>query len=688
MKRFVEFLLILTIFTFPQKPVKGQESQPPDFYSPTVKSAPFTTSDPDLESGFPAQAWQTGGTFWAGASVNTLVANFDSDPELEIFGSALSQGPLYAWNSSGTLLPGWPSSMNRGVVYPSAGRLDGNKAGLQVVGADFNDRLVVYKSDGSAYPGWPQDVAGGLVAPILVDIDGDGLDEIVIASLTELRIMSVDGSTLPGWPVSFYTDIAGLAVADLNKDGHQEIVTFTEPSNGYTCLKVFSDTGVSSPNCLAEFFGDPRMYPVIGDVDGDGNFEIIVNSARRILVLNTKGVIKKTLNVTQYDTGIVPILADMNQDGVPEIVVQTEDILYVFNGNGDALPGWPQTLRFPGFEDSTPAVGDVDGDQLPEIVIVGNGVNVYNDDGTLLVHKDLPAGFFTPAIADIDLDGRNEIICVTWTWNGRSEFNDSVWVYDLGNGPHGSIEWGQYGGSPQHRSVYPVPLIPGPTRLQKPGNIFLPMVSKPFAVKTNLGFIKGQINRNGTNLEGVPVELFSSDGQTWNSIASTNTDSKGQYLFFPLPTLQQDHVYSVEVNEQGNTNGLLGFWRSRILKTVRSDSQINLGSTNIADIKLTSPISGYSGSLPITFTWELRSSLTYEFYAFEIFDPKDGDPNFLDLPFRSNYGVTLSTLPNGFSLNTPIGWAVSVFGPDGSIGFSNTARQFTITGANVSDERN
>jgi hypothetical protein len=687
MKRFVGFLLLLSIFLSSPTTGKGQDGQPLDLYSLTTESTPFSTSDPDLEPGFPAQTWQTGGTYWAGASVSTLVANFDSDPELEIFGSALSQGPLYAWNSSGTLLPGWPSAMNQGVVYPAAGRLDKNQAGLQVVGADFNGRLVVYNSDGSVYPGWPQDVAGGMVAPVLVDINGDGLDEIVIASLTELRVMSADGSILPGWPVSFFSDIAGLAVADLNKDGHQEIVTFTEPSNGYTCLKVFSDTGVSSPNCLAEFWGDPRMYPAIGDVDGDGKDEIIVNSSRRILILSSDGVIKKTLNVTQNDNGVVPILADMNSDGIPEIVVQTEDTLYVFRGNGDSFPGWPQALQFPGFVDSTPVVGDVDGDQLPEIVIVGNGVNVYNHDGTLLVHKDLPVAFFTPAIADIDLDGRNEIVCVTWTWNGRSGFSDSVWVYDLGNGPHGSIEWGQYGGSPQHRSVYPVPLIPGPTRPHKPGNVFLPLVSKPFAVKTNPGFIKGQINRNGINLVGIPIELFSSDGQTWNSIASTISDSKGQYSFSPLPALQQDHVYAVEINQQGNANGLLGFWRSRILKTVRFDSQIDLGSTNLADINLISPNTGYSGSFPITFTWELRNSLTYEFYAFELFDPVDGDPNIMDLPFRSNNGVTLSNLPNGFSLNTPIGWAVSVFGPDGSGGISNSARQFTVTGASFFKDR-
>jgi hypothetical protein len=681
MKRFVGFLLLLTIFISSPTTVKSQDSQPPGIYSPTTETTPFATSDPDLEPGFPAQAWQTSGTFYAGASVSTLVANFDSDPELEIFGSALSQGPLYAWNSSGTLLPGWPSAMNQGVVYPAAGRLDKNQAGLQVVGADFNGQLVVYKSDGSAYPGWPQGVAGGRVAPILVDINGDGLDEIVIANLYELRIMSIDGSILPGWPVSFYAKIAGLAVADLNKDGHQEIVTFTEPINGYTCLKIFSDTGVSNPNCLADFWGDSHMYPAVGDVDDDGNDEVIVNSNRRVLILNTAGEIKKTLNVTQYDTGTVPILADLNQDGVPEIVVQTEEFLHVYRGNGDPVQGWPQVLRYPGFSDSTPVVGDVDGDQLPEIVIVGYGLNVYNHDGTLLVHKDIQGGFFTPAIADIDLDGRNEIISGTWFWIGHSGFYDSVWVYDLGNGPHGSIEWGQYGGSPQHRSVYPVPLIPGPTHSQKPGNVFLPLVSKPFVVKTNQGFIKGQINRNGTNLTGVPIELFSSDGQSWNSIASAISDSKGQYSFSPLPALQQDHVYAVEINQQGNAGGLLGFWRSRILKTVRFDSQIDLGSINLADINLTSPNTGYSGSLPITFSWELRNSLTYEFYAFEIFDPSDGDPNFMDLPFRSNNGVTLSTLPNGFSLNTPIGWAVSVFGPDGSVGLSNGARLFTVTGA-------
>ena len=62
-----------------------------------------------------------------------------------------------------------------------------------------------------------------------------------------------------------------------------------------------------------------------------------------------------------------------------------------------------------------------------------------------------------PVIADVDLDGRNEIIVGGAAWDGIGGLMDALWVFDLGGGPHGRIEWGQLGGDARHRNVYPVP---------------------------------------------------------------------------------------------------------------------------------------------------------------------------------------------------------------------------------------
>jgi hypothetical protein len=113
-------------------------------------------------------------------------------------------------------------------------------------------------------------------------------------------------------------------------------------------------------------------------------------------------------------------------------------------------------------------VGDVDGDQEPEIVVSYKGVSkdgfrVYEKDGT--PNKVMPKKHLmldrggVPAIADIDLDGRNEIIIIGN--DGETTvpgYFDRVWVFDLkGPKPHGAILWGQFGGNAAHQGRYPVP---------------------------------------------------------------------------------------------------------------------------------------------------------------------------------------------------------------------------------------
>jgi hypothetical protein len=133
------------------------------------------------------------------------------------------------------------------------------------------------------------------------------------------------------------------------------------------------------------------------------------------------------------------------------------------------FPGWPVNWgpdpnRYWAFN-SAPVVGDVDGDGLPDIVVCiqfsGNSedgeVRVYNRNGTL--HPSFPKtqkiGFgAVPAIADLDLDGRNEIVVSGDFWNGVPGDYDRVWVFDLGGSAHGAIQWGQFMGGPKHQAYY------------------------------------------------------------------------------------------------------------------------------------------------------------------------------------------------------------------------------------------
>jgi hypothetical protein len=197
-------------------------------------------------------------------------------------------------------------------------------------------------------------------------------------------------------------------------------------------------------------------------------------------VLAANGKVERTIPLSgTFSYGTAPALADLNGDAIPEIIVQTGGTLEAWRGNGTRVPGWPVVYNDSGFDrdgNSSPVIGDVDGDHQPDIVIVNEvglidnveygEVRVYDRNGHL--HPRFPKRLAlergaVPAIADIDLDGHNEII-VTGHYEERDMrsppgYRDKVWVYDLGGPPHGKIEWGQFGGGPQHQGRYPMPTL-------------------------------------------------------------------------------------------------------------------------------------------------------------------------------------------------------------------------------------
>lgn len=166
-----------------------------------------------------------------------------------------------------------------------------------------------------------------------------------------------------------------------------------------------------------------------------------------------------------------PQLADLTGDGVYEVVVAgAGGQVWALDSTGQPLPGFPvQTGVIPnvaaGWGQSptftsgavslpregtmgTPAVGDIDGDGSPDIVIttLEGGVYAWSATGALLdgfpvrLQGRQPSelnrftawedGFFgAPALADIDGDGGLDIIAGggdqrLYVWNGRGELRD------------------------------------------------------------------------------------------------------------------------------------------------------------------------------------------------------------------------------------------------------------------------
>ena len=127
----------------------------------------------------------------------------------------------------------------------------------------------------------------------------------------------------------------------------------------------------------------------------------------------------------RFDTGdsilSSPALADIDADGELELIITGNNRLWAFNGNLTLVDNFPLTIdnQNPvGQIISSPVVGDVDGDGLPDIVFgAPNGlVYGYHGDGSLVNGFPLSTGGSvnsTPVIADVIPGGPIEIVAAS-----------------------------------------------------------------------------------------------------------------------------------------------------------------------------------------------------------------------------------------------------------------------------------
>ena len=137
-----------------------------------------------------------------------------------------------------------------------------------------------------------------------------------------------------------------------------------------------------------------------------------------------------------------PAIADVNNDGSNDVVVGGQNgLLYAYNADGSALPGWPARVEPVAGQGaavaSSPAVGDLDGDGSNEVAVgagtvdqsyrnQNGGVVIFNGNGSVRCRfrtndkfnvwtEGGPDGFSepvfnSPAMGDVDGDGSKDVV--------------------------------------------------------------------------------------------------------------------------------------------------------------------------------------------------------------------------------------------------------------------------------------
>lgn len=242
------------------------------------------------------------------------VGDFDFDGMLEIVVGSDNED-VYAWHSDGTLVDGWPQNTDErrcGFITPALGDIDGDNELEIVIGTDvpfdsltFHDsgqeRVYAWNIDGTLANGWPQDnfvelgfaLSGG---PSLGDVDGDGRLEVVAACVGGYGKVFIwngeNGSLLEGWPqpaedynITFPTNTP--TIGDIDGDGDMEVLA----SGFYSMFSGDNDAFIMAWHHDGEMVDgfpilmDNQMIfnsaPTLCDLNSDGKLDIGVGTWKR-----------------------------------------------------------------------------------------------------------------------------------------------------------------------------------------------------------------------------------------------------------------------------------------------------------------------------------------------------------------------------------------------------------------------
>jgi len=292
--------------------------------------------------------------------------------------------------------------------------------------------------------GWPVWANGGS-SPLIVDLDNDGDNEAVTQTTNGIIVYRHDGIPLTGWPKSPHDVSGGAPVAgNIDGDGDLEIVV----SSGGKNITAYHHDGSVVDGWPVQL-SLQAYYPILADFDADGCPEVVVgtmdttphrrwtNPVPYVLVyaFNGSGSSLPGWPVTIYEDSsyhAVPLAVDLNGDKRMEIVWPTLDLLFAFNSDGSLVEGWPVSHT----AGTRPIAGDMDGDGDIEIALNSSAqLEAWHHDGSVVegwpVKEQLRHSFGSPVFADLDTDGDLEII-MTISYDN----NPQTHVLDYRHGIH------------------------------------------------------------------------------------------------------------------------------------------------------------------------------------------------------------------------------------------------------------
>jgi uncharacterized protein (TIGR03437 family) len=374
-----------------------------------------------------------------------VVADFNGDGKLDLAVASTGCAPcstgqlpggvwILKGNGDGTfaspvnVLPGSPGTLTV-ADFNHDGKPDLALAGFgsSVVEVLLGNGDMTFKAGVDVSPG---DFTGNAAA--VGDVNGDGKPDIVSVDVSAGNILTLLGkgdgtfkAPITSGTQTLFNSFLVLALGDFNGDGKLDVVSLDSGSN---YIQVWMGNGDGTFKAPVNYtVGTQPSSVVVADFNGDGRLDLAISdgdgTAPGIAVLlgNGNGTFQTPVNYVPSGNPVRQIAAgDFNGDGRLDFVATSQVVgvpagVWIVLGNGN---GTFQTAQdYPaGMFPQGAAIGDLNGDGIPDVVGVSNGSNtvsvlIGNGDGTFKPAVNYPVGLgaFTVAIADINGDGKPDI---------------------------------------------------------------------------------------------------------------------------------------------------------------------------------------------------------------------------------------------------------------------------------------
>jgi len=269
---------------------------------------------------------------------------------------------------------------------------------------------------------------------VVGDFNGDGIPDLAVANFGSSTVTILLGNGNGTFtqatksPVTVGSEPYFIAVGDFNKDGIPDLAV-TSYITGTITVLLGDGNGNFTATAASPYVGSGPTSIAVGDFNGDGIPDLVVTNQNsgNVLVLLGKGDGSFSGAMEQVSDGLNPVfvaVGDFNGDGILDLAVANantnltgrynSNTVTVLLGNGDGTFNLQPSIPANGTNPQSIAVGDFNGDGIPDLAIAmyGSGspssawVLLGKGDGTFSAAGNIGAGGVFPySIAAGDFNG-------------------------------------------------------------------------------------------------------------------------------------------------------------------------------------------------------------------------------------------------------------------------------------------